>query len=226
MNQTQTTKSINTNRTSTKSWGKYRFPQNPDTWVETRRDSGSITPTLDTLSNELIKAPQDFLDQLLGTNKQKLNASGEIRIGESIVIDHLLQTDEQKRLKAQITHERKLRQDEQSLTNTKEKELKLQIHALREEVIQIAKTTSQLTKEAQLAAMQEPVDPGIYHLNFFQEILSSLKKIRRRIEDAHLWVRTMNERSAKRKRLFWGQVGISGAKRLLSSEDSMVRSAG
>ena len=49
-------------------------------------------------------------------------------------------------------------------------ELKLELHVLMQELSKLASVTPKLAQEVQIAAFQAPVNPGIYHLVFFEKL--------------------------------------------------------
>ncbi len=201
------------------------MPQS-DNFVESMRDIGR--ETINTLKDDLIKeTPKDFIRQLLGLERPKASASGEIQLGQSIEIDQVIesQTEENKSLQTQLIHERTLRQDQEQYSARQTQELKLQLKALQSEVEEVAKSTIQLSQEVKIATIQATVEPGIYHIVFFEKLLSFIKSFRKKINQANLWIQSANKKAAKR-RTFWGQVAKSGAQRLLSNEDYSQRSAG
>ncbi|MAG59807.1 hypothetical protein CMO96_03405 [Candidatus Woesebacteria bacterium] len=171
--------------------------------------------------------PEDFMRQLFGMGKEPVHASGEIAPGQSIEMDTVLEAErtENKALRLRLSQERTLREQDKSLITQKSQELKVELHALTQEVQHLAKSTQGLSRKVEVAAMQAPADPGVYHILFFEKLRSFIASFRKKIENASLWLQSHNQRSAKR-RSFWGQVGQSGSKRLLSPEDYSQRSAG
>lgn len=205
--------------------GKKFTPQS-DNFVEAIRDIGSNS--FDSFKNDLLtETPKDFIRQLLGIEKPPTRASGEIHLGQSIEIDKVLESEkeENKILQAQLTHERNLRQNMEQYAARHTQELKLQLKAVHKEVEELAKSTVELAENVKIATMQAPVEAGVYHIVFFEKLLSFIKNFRKKINQANLWLQSSNKKAAK-KRSFWGQVSKSGAKRLLSSEDYSQRSAG
>lgn len=170
---------------------------------------------------------KDFFSQMFGYEQKPQKASGDLVPGQSIEIEKVLeeQKEENKVLRQQLAHEQSLRKQEQTLVARQSQELKLQIQALTGEVTQLAVTTQGLARETQIAAIQAPANPGVYHVTFFEKLRTFIVSFRRKIENASLWMQSYNSRSAKKK-TFWGQVSKSGAKRLLSNEDYLQRSAG
>jgi hypothetical protein len=192
--------------------------------LETLKDLG--TGAAKSLKEDLIeKTPRDFMDQLFGPKPQKY--SGEIFVGESLEIREIMtgEHEEKQRLRVQLTLERSLRLEEQSHINKKTNELKIQLKTIQEEVLILAQNTQGLSKEIQIATMQAPIEPGIYHLVFFEKLLEFIKSFRKKIEEASVWLHSTNTRAAKKNA--WGaRYKKHGAKYLLSGEHYLSRSAG
>lgn len=192
--------------------------------LEALKDLG--TGAAKSLKEDLIeKTPRDFMDQLFGPKPQKY--SGEIFVGESLEIREIMtgEHEEKQRLRAQLTLERSLRLEEQSHINKKTNELKIQLKTIQEEVLILAQNTQGLSKEIQIATMQAPIEPGIYHLVFFEKLLEFIKSFRKKIEEASVWLHSTNTRAAKKNA--WGaRYKKHGAKYLLSGEHYLSRSAG
>src|SRR3989344_1908364 len=91
--------------------------------------------------------------------------------------------------------------------------------------IALEQKTESLAEETKIAALQGPVEPGIYHIIFFEKLLDFLKSFSKKIEEASVWLHAVNKRAAKKN--VWGAHYKShGAKYLLSSEHYLQRSAG
>lgn len=191
---------------------------------ESFKDIG--TATAGSLKEDLIeKAPRDFMDQLFGPRPQ--NYSGEIIAGETLEIREVLTGEHEKnqKLRQQLTLERSIRQAENSQVDKKTNELRIQLKAIQEEVLVLAEGTQDLAEATQIAAMQVPIEPGVYHLIFFEKLLEFIKSFRKRIEEASVWLHATNRRAVKKN--VWGaRYKKSGAKYLLSGEHYVSRSAG
>lgn len=197
-----------------------------DNLLESLRDIGGSG--LDSVKKDIFQGiPGDFTKQLFGFERPPAKASGEIAPGQSLDIDAVLegQKAENQVLRARLQQEQSLREQEKVLFAQKSQDLKMELGALVQEVGQLAKTTQGLSKEVQIATIQAPANPGIYHVIFFEKLREFIQSFRKKIENASLWLQSYNQRAAKR-RTFWGQVGQSGSKRLLSPEDYLQRSAG
>jgi hypothetical protein len=101
---------------------------------------------------------------------------------------------------------------------------KQQIEAIRVELKAIAQSLKGLHQEVLTAVETAPVDPGIYHLNFFEQLRSFLKLLRVQLEDSRSWLHTSNSR--KKKLGYWGMYKKHGTTFGLSNERSLATSAG
>lgn len=214
---------INTKQIPTQQKGQKVKPQ----VIESLRDlTGGAVDSL--VNDVVVETPKDLIRQFLGEALlPEKRVSGELVPGETLEITDALsgEAEKNKKLKAQLVQERRLRQEEQAISVKKQQELRIQISALSSEVAQLAKATQGLSQETKIAAMQAPIEPGVYHLVFFEKLIEFIRSFREKIEDASVWIAAYNTRARKRAHTFWSQVGISGAKRLLSAEDYLQRAA-
>ncbi len=118
-----------------------------------------------------------------------------------------------------------VRRQEKLVFSAKEQETKAKVTALQEEVKKLASATKNLTKEVEIAAAETPVRPGIYHETFFEKLISFVKSLTKKIEDASVWLAAWNSR-AKKRPFYWAQVQKSGTKFMLSGERYMATQAG
>ena len=203
--------------------------------VESLRDIGdTVKKPLKTVKNDTIKSlnkdlfskmPGDFMDQLFGP-KPSESFSAEITAGESIEMKDMTAKKDEKhiQLENQIHYERRLRREEQIKVERRSQELRIQLQAIMQEVVAVTENTTELAQELKIAAMQAPVEPGVYHIIFFTNLLSFLKSFRKKIESAHVWLHAANKRAAKKG---WvANYKKSGAKYLLSGEHYLSRNAG
>jgi len=169
---------------------------------------------------------RDLLDQILGRPRLETKVSGEIKVGEFLEFDELLsgQYEENKHLREQIALEKTLLREEKEISVQKSNELKLRLQALMQAVLAKTKSTQSLGEKVEVAAMQAPAQPGVYHLVFFEKLLSFIRNFRKNIEDASLWLQASNKRAEKKN--FWAIYKKHGSSFLLSGEHYLTRSAG
>ena len=132
--------------------------------------------------------------------------------------------EENKHLRAQISMERQLASDEQRVSEGKRNELKVELQALMQEVQKVAASTENLAEATQVAMMTAPVEPGIYHINFFKNFLKDLQSFKMRIDYAVTWLQGSNKRAEKKN--YWNMYKKKGSSFLLSPDHSLQRSAG
>lgn len=195
--------------------------------LEALKDIGSSTAK-SFQKDFLGKMPDDFMEQLFGVQKKE-KISGEISAGESLEMSQVF-SGQQKEVEAerkQIAVERSLLEQEKKLVSEKSNELKMRLQVLMNELLAVSKQTEGLAEEVQIAAMQAPSEPGIYHLIFFEKLLDFLKSFRKKIAEARIWLHAVNKRAAKKGGNVWGSnYKKSGGKYLLSGEHYLQRSAG
>ena len=204
-----------------------------------RPNQASILESLSEISRDTAKSfgrdlfsplPQEALKQILRQPRAfptpRRNLSAEMMPGESLEIKEVLSGtyEENKKLKAQVSLERRLREEEKQLVETRGRELKMMVHKLSQEVIKLSKSTQGLSKEIQKAAMYAPANPGIYHVVFFEKLISFLKSFTKKINQANLWLQSSNRRAEKKN--YWAMYNKHGGKFLLSGEHYLQRSAG
>ena len=193
--------------------------------LESLKDLGT-TPK--PLNNDLLgEGAKDIMAQIMGNTRMRpINRSGEVRPGESISMKDVAsgRHEEVTKLRNQVALERRLRQEEKELRSKKSGELQVQLNALMEEIQALASTTQNLAEETQVAAMSAPVEPGEYHIAFFEKLLSFLKSYRKKIEQASTWLHASNQRTQKKN--YWAQYKKHGSTFLLSPDHYLTRSAG
>ncbi len=182
--------------------------------------------TLSSIKKDVLQeTPKEFLEQMFGLPERRV--SGELIPGEALEVkDALSGKDEANRnLRVQLTQERQLRTEQQEISAQKQRDLKMQLSVLTSEVGQLAQTTQGLSREVRLAVLQTPVEPGTYHVVFFEKLVEFIRDFRMKVENSSVWLASYNTKAKKKAHTFWGQVGTGGAKRLLSSEDYSQRAA-
>lgn len=194
--------------------------------LEALKDIG--TNTGKTIKEDLFdKFPEDLRDQFFAPLPDNKKYSGNIYPGETMQMNQVFsgEREEKAKLQMQLTLERNLRQEEESLRNRKSQELRVQLNALTQKVSQLAQKTTELSEQTKIAAMQAPVEPGEYHINFFENLLRFIESFVEKIDDALVWMNTSNKR-AQKKNNFWSKYKKSGSSFLLSPDHYLTRSAG
>ena len=192
--------------------------------IESLKDVGS--GTVKSVKEDFInKIPSDFMEQLFGSNTAK-NTSGEIVPGESLEFREVLSgvREEKEIIQKQMSFEKRLFEEEKIQVQNKTNELRIQLKTVMDEVFILSKTTQDLGQEIQIATMQAPIEPGVYHVIFFEKLLEFIKSFRKKIEESSVWLHATNKRAEKQN--YWSKFKKHGGKFLLSADHYLTRSAG
>ena len=191
--------------------------------IETLKDIGSSTAQQ--MRSEAGQIGKDFMGQLLGISSNE-NISGDLVPGETIEFSRTTESRDVVNFeRQQLQFERHLIEEERVRVEKKTNELKIQLQILQQEILTLAQTTEDLGEETQTAAMQASVEPGVYHVIFFEKLLAFITSFRKKVEEASVWLHATNKRAAKKNK--WGaNYAKHGAKYLLSGEHYVSRSAG
>ena len=183
---------------------------------------GAGSQTGDFLKN----TSEDFFRELMGFPTPKVKRSGEISPGESLQMNEVMsgKEEENKNLRAQISLERQLSADEKRVSQDKTNELRVQLQALMQEVQKVAVSTQNLAEVTQVTMMTAPIEPGVYHITFFQNVLEFLYSFRKKIDYTAAWLQSSNKRAEKKN--YWSMYKKKGSSFLLSPDHYLQRSAG
>lgn len=192
--------------------------------IESLKDLGGSAAS--DVSELLKNTSEDFLSELIGLSRPQKKVSGELAKGESLEMSRAMsgKAEENKKLRAQIALERNLSADEKRLSEQKIGELRVHLQALVGEIGKLAATTQGLAQETEIAAIQVPVNPGVYHVIFFEKLIVFMQSFRRKIEESSIWLQTSNKRAQKKD--YWSMYKKKGSSFLLAPDHYSQRSAG
>jgi hypothetical protein len=192
--------------------------------IESLKDIGS---DFGNQSTDLLKGTsEDFFRELMGMELPKVKRSGEMVPGESLQMSEVLsgKNEENKKLRAQISLERNLSADEKRLSQEKMQGLKIQLQSITVEIGKLAASTGNLATQTEIAMVEVPVNPGVYHVIFFEKVLKFLQSFRQKIDQASVWLGSTNKRAEKKN--YWNMYKKKGSSFLLSPDHYLSRSAG
>ncbi|MFH1863944.1 MAG: DUF5660 family protein [bacterium] len=193
--------------------------------LETLRDIGNSTA--DSLKKDVIsESSKSILEQMFGQYPKESKHSAQINPGESLDFKELYtgKHEENLKLRQQIALEGNLANEEKARSAQKTGELRVQLQALMQELLTLAKSTQGLGEEVEVATMQAPSQPGIYHIIFFEKLLDFVKSFRKKIDSASVWLQSSNKRAEKKN--FWAMYKKKGSSFLLSPDHYLSRAAG
>jgi hypothetical protein len=105
-----------------------------------------------------------------------------------------------------------------------EMEAKQKIESVRAELKALSQSIKSLRQEITKTVMEVPVDPGIYHLNFFDHLRSYLVAMKQEVDDSRTWLMAFNTKKAKMG--YWGMFKKHGTSFGMSNERAIATSAG
>lgn len=162
--------------------------------------------------------------QLLGIeDPQKKSAkSGDLRPGEEL---QLQKREKTQRIEPAIDYARELIQAEKFIASKNKNEIKGQVQEILIELRKISKSSKELEVEFKDVAFESmPVNPGKFHLNFFEWVLSQIRRARMRIEDSAHWAKTIKGKKSQKQ--YWNLFKKHGTSFGLSGERVVATQTG
>ena len=104
-------------------------------------------------------------------------------------------------------------------------QLNKQIESIRHELKTIATSIQSLNSDIGKAVHEVPVNPGVYHANFFERLKAILIVLREQIDDSRSWL-ALSVQKKQKKMGYWGMFKKHGTSFGLSNERSLATSAG
>lgn len=165
----------------------------------------------------------DLWTQMLGTedSHKKSAQSGELKPGEELN----LKKEVSHKVEPAINYSRELLHGEKFIAAKDNHETKVRVQEILIELKKITKTSKELEVEFRDVAIESmPVNPGKFHLNFFEWVLSQLRRARMRIEDSAHWTNLMKSKKSQKK--YWSLFKKHGTSFGLSSERVVATQTG
>lgn len=166
---------------------------------------------------------QNAFDTIMGKGQ-----SGMANEAQSQVAEMNRLQEQQTEQAAQAEHRRLhiMRQKEEVVFSARQVEIEKEITSLQEELKKLAVEMGAVAREVQIAAVQETVDPGTYHVSFFEHLRRVIKIIRQKLSDSASWLNAATNRAEQKKKGYWGKVKSQGTKFMLSDERKMATQTG
>lgn len=163
---------------------------------------------------EFANIGSDIISSLLGSTP----SSGELKPNQTIEFD---QVHSQEKPVLQPAHTESLHKPNVSLI---EMETKQQLDEIRAQLKSLISSLKHLNQEVQTAVSTEVVNPGIYHINFYEQLRTFVMVLKQQVEDSRTWLASFSTR--KKKLGYWGMFKKHGTNFGLSNERSLATSAG
>ncbi len=112
------------------------------------------------------------------------------------------------------------------LQSREAREMEQTIQNIKAELLHLVSSSNVVLQAefAQVAVEQAPVNPGKYHLGFFEWILELIKQTRMKVEDSGAWIAAVS--SKKGKKGYWNMFKKHGTSFGLSNERTVATQTG
>lgn len=199
-------------------------PKADNSFVESMRDMGGSV--VNSLKNDVVKGTaQSIFDQIVGSAKtgQAPDMKQNTPDLEAFIADREAQAAQQAKMQERSFHMHKA-QETKVLFSHADESLKREINGVRQELQMLVASMGKVEKQIEVAMMDNIVDGGVYHLNYFQKLKTWIKFMRKSLEDGSAWLQMSSNRKSKGH--FWTQTAKSGNKYSQSSERNVQMGAG
>lgn len=110
--------------------------------------------------------------------------------------------------------------------SAKDKQIAQKIEEVRNELKALAKQIVKYDQNITQAVQSQVVNPGTYHLTFFEHIREVIALIRKNVSEANSWLSVFKKRSSQKGGAFWANTKKGGTSYMMSNEHAIARSAG
>lgn len=196
-----------------------------NSFVESMRDMGGSV--MKSLKNDVVKGTaQSIFDQLLGSAKsaQTKDLSTENPLDLEAIIAQREEQAAQEARQSERAFQKHKNQESKVLFSYADESLRREIDGVRQELQMLVASMSKVEQQIEHAMLDNIVEGGVYHLNYFQKLKTWIKFMRKSLEDGSAWLQLSSGR--KSKGYFWTQSDKSGTKYSMSSERNVQMGAG
>lgn len=179
---------------------------------------------------DVVEVPKAIIDEALGQiglKPQRKPMMGEINLASG---EHKTNQETKKpNFEAQMRGLNAVQRQEKEVFSAKQKAVEAQVNKLLQElhaeVTKLEQQTAELTSEAKKITVETvPANAGLYHLNFFDWVISTLKDLRKRVNESRLWLNMWTQK--KKQKGYWAMSKKHGQKFQFSDERSVATAAG
>lgn len=168
----------------------------------------------------------------IGLKPQKQPLSGEIELASGYhKVNEQIGKIEQKdsNIDAKMRQLQYVQRNEKEVFSLKQRALQEQIgklvQDLQVEVVKLQKQTSELSGDVKKITVEtKPAKMGIYHLNFFDQVLAMLKEIRKSVAHSREWLKISSKK--KQQKGYWAMFKKHGTNFAMSDERAVASSNG
>jgi len=184
---------------------------------------------VDSVKQDVGKASvYDAWDQFLNVSGRSQGAridGGEMAAGQEIDLEALKVLETRASAEPGNLYHREIVEAGKRITSETSREIAVKIQEILIEIKQLANSSKELKEKVEVIAVEQIGEaPGVYHLNFVEQILQWIRDARMNVEDSLAWFHALRSKKAAR------QYGVlakkHGASFMLSSERASVTQTG
>ncbi len=172
----------------------------------------------------------DAWDQFLGADKSNDGGYGgetEMHAGEEVEVNHGESNKEHAKphIEAGNDYHRDIVHASERGASHENQEIAIKVQEILIEIKQLANSSGELKKKVEVLTIEQiGENPGVYHLNFMEEVLKWIRDARMNVEDSLAWFQAL--RSKKAARQYGSLAKKHGASFMLSGERAPVTQTG
>lgn len=164
--------------------------------------------------------------QILGRfEEQKDHAEKVLHEGEEMILSEEKKTVRRPDIAPGIDYHREMRYNSERSHTQDNREVQAKMDQILVELEKLIETSSDLEAHFEVFAVeQKPVEPGTYHLNFFDWMINIIQAARQQIEDSSAWLGALQ--SKKGKKSYWAMFKKHGTTFGMSNERMVATQSG
>lgn len=175
----------------------------------------------------------DAWDQFLGADKSHDNqhhgGEKEMHAGEEVDLAHGDDSKNEKHSKPHIEagndYHRDIVHASERGASSESQEIAVKVQEILIEIKQLANSSGELKKKVEVLTIEQiGENPGVYHLNFMEEVLKWIRDARMNVEDSLAWFHAL--RSKKAARQYGAMAKKGGTSFTLSNERTAATQTG
>lgn len=172
------------------------------------------------VKNDLLKGTaQNVHDQLIGASKGKApdEKQEDFDFAEWIhAKENEIAQDAEQEGRVKERAFQKARSPEHVIFSLADERVKQEVEGVLQEIKLLAETMQNVEAAVEKAIIQEVVNPGVYHLNYFEKIKQFLRTFRKSLQEGELWLEMWKSRS--QRSVFWKGFKNKGSQYMFSQE--------
>ena len=194
-------------------------------FIEALKSTGSsiVKDTAKSFKDDLVVGGgKQMVDSIFNTNQ---NTQAKDQQPDFNFNEYLRSNERRTKAHQQVKYE--YEQQETVIFNRRQEEVDKKISEIKVELKKIQAGLDVIDTSTQTVINQEIVNPGTYHLNFFEKLLKFLQHMRKRVVESRHW-HSINSQRSTTKSYYWKQANnkIGGTKFMLSQERQVATQTG